>query len=381
MTAGPRVAVTRLTLTRFRSYESLRLEVPPRSVVVTGPNGAGKTNLLEAISLLAPGRGLRGTRLAELERRGPPSVPDRDDPTGWAVAAELATASGVREVATGTADSGGERRQVRIDGRAVRPAALAAAVTLCWLTPAMDRLFIEGASGRRRFLDRCVFGFDPEHATRVGRYEQALRERTRLLRDGRGDDAWLSGLETILATTGVAIAAARRDLVERLSAAWAAAAGAFPVGELAVTGTVEDRLPGHAALEVEDELRRALAAGRAREAAGAPAPGPHRSDLEVRFRSAHRVMPAAMCSTGEQKALLIGLVLANAALLADDRGAAPVLLLDEVAAHLDPTRRAALYARLAALGGQAWLTGTDPELFRAIGDDATHLTLVAGRLA
>src|SRR5690349_13092684 len=261
------LAVTRLTLTQFRGYDTARLTADRRPVVLVGPNGAGKTNLLEAVSFLAPGRGLRRARLAEVERIGAPPG------SGWAVAAEVETHLGPVQIGTGREGggpgdgAGSERRVVRIDGQPARgQMALADHVALVWLTPQMDRLFSEGAGGRRRFLDRLVFGFDPAHAGRLSRYEHTLRERARLLRDGRGDAAWLGALEDVMATTGVAVAAARRDMVERLRLACTHAVGPFPRADLAVDGTVEGWLADRPALEAEETLRRRLADGRRQDA-------------------------------------------------------------------------------------------------------------------
>ena len=370
MPAAEALAVTRLTLTRFRGYELARLEPDRRPVALIGPNGAGKTNLLEAVSFLAPGRGLRGAKLAEVERIGSPPG------SGWAVAATLRTPRGSVDIGTGreatpaNTPPGADRRVVRIDDHPVKgQTALAEHVAIVWLTPQMDRLFLEGSSGRRRFLDRLVFGFDPAHAGRLSRYEHTLRERARLLRDGRFDDGWLSGLEDQMVTTGIAVAAARRDVVQRLRSACARAVGPFPGADLAVEGTVETWLNDGPALAAEDALRASLRASRRTDAeSGGAAVGPHKSDLSVRHHA--KDMPAALCSTGEQKALLIAIVLANARLLAAERGAAPLLLLDEVAAHLDADRREALFGEILALGSQAWMTGTDAAVFAPLGDDA-----------
>jgi len=362
-------------------------------VVLTGPNGAGKTNLLEAISLLAPGRGLRRALLGALDRRPRAEAPAAPGP--WAVAAGIRRPEGDIEIGTGRdpaapPDAPRPRRLVKIDGGLVRgQAALAAQLTLSWLTPQMDRLFLDGSSERRRFLDRLVYGFDPEHAARLAAYEHALRERARLLRgDGptRPDPAWLDALEEQLATRGIAIAAARLALVERLGQAATATVGPFPTPALALVGAVEDWLAAGPALAAEDRLREALAAARRADGdSGTTAVGPHRSDLKVADRMSG--MPAAECSTGEQKALLIALVLAHARLQAAERGAPPVLLLDEIAAHLDSARRAALFAELLGLGGQSWLTGTDEGLFAGIAEraqcfrvrDARILPAEAGR--
>jgi DNA replication and repair protein RecF len=375
---SPRLAVRRLTLTDFRCYGSARLEADGRPVVLTGPNGAGKTNLLEAISFLAPGRGLRRARLEDATRiaAGEGAAPvDRR----WAVAARLDTPHG--EVAIGTgidpaAPPGTMRRAVRIDGRPAHGQTdLAEHVVMVWLTPQMDRLFIEGAGNRRRFFDRLVFGFHAGHAGALASYEQAMRERSRLLKDHRFDDAWLSALEDTMASSGVTAAAARREVAGRLaSAAAAAPEGAFPKAELAMAGLVEGWLAEGPALAAEEALRGKLRANRrADAAAGAATEGPHRSDLLVRH--AGKGLPAGQCSTGEQKALLIGIVLANARLIAADFGAAPLMLLDEVAAHLDAHRRGALFEAILALEAQAWLTGTDAHLFAEFGERARHFTV------
>ncbi len=381
LSAGPvprRLAVRRLSLTRFRNYAAATVEIDGPAVVLAGPNGAGKTNLLEAVSFLAPGRGLRRARLSEVDR-AVPGEPAPSPATAWAVAARVDGKLG--EVAIGTGrdpESEGERRLVRIDGvPAKSQAALGDHVTVSWLTPAMDRLFLEGASGRRRFLDRLVFAFDPEHSTRVNGYEHAWRERNRLIKDGVRDAAWYAALEETLAATGVAVAAARAALVARLNRVCAETEAPFPAAALRLEGTVDRWLEEAPALDVEERLRATLAAGRR---PGSPeAEGPHRSDLAVRH--VPKDMPAERCSTGEQKALLVGIVLAHARLQAVDEGAAPILLLDEVAAHLDDRRRAALFEAVLALGGQAWLTGTDQGVFAPIADRAQILEVTDGRLA
>ncbi|HUZ71368.1 MAG TPA: DNA replication/repair protein RecF [Stellaceae bacterium] len=361
-------ALTRLHLTDFRGYAAARLEVESRPVVLTGPNGAGKTNLLEAISFLAPGRGLRRARLAEIDRRVPPAKPTDRPPGAWAVGARLLGPRGAVQVGTGrdAASPGGERRLVRIDGvRAKSQAALAEHAHITWLTPQMDRLFGDGSGERRRFLDRLVLGFDAAHAARVAAYERAMRERARLLRDGPADPAWLGALEATMAAEGIAIAAARHELTLRLDAECAAAPGPFPQARLRLAGEVEDWLAAMPALAAEDTLRRRLAAGRRADAeSGITLTGPHRADLAVHHVASG--MAAASCSTGEQKALLIAILLAHARLRTRMSGAPPILLLDEVAAHLDPTRRAALFDALTALETQAWLTGTEPQLFAGL---------------
>jgi len=358
-------AITRLALTDFRGYAAPRLDFAARPVVLTGPNGAGKTNLLEAISFLAPGRGLRRAKLGEIDRRVPPARPTANSPGLWAVAATVLGARGEVKIGTGREASGetGDRRAVLIDGAPAKSqGALAEHLSVIWLTPQMDRLFLEGASARRRFLDRLVYGFDPGHAHRVGAYEQALRERARLLADGGADPAWLAALEARISENGIAMIAARRDTVARLDAACAETVGAFPAARLDLTGETESWLDTMPALAAEDLFaRRLMAARRADAASGTTTIGPHRADLAVRHGATH--MPASDCSTGEQKALLIAIVLAFARLMARKRGDSPLLLLDEVAAHLDSMRRATLFAEIECLGAQIWLTGTDAGLF------------------
>jgi len=348
------MAVTRLRLTDFRSYGSFRFDGDSRPVVLTGPNGAGKTNLLEAVSYLAPGRGLRGARLSDIDRRYGKG--------GWAVAATVQTQEGSVDIGTGR-DAGNNRRTVRISNNpAQSQAALAEFVSVVWLTPQMDRLFTDGASARRRFLDRLAYGFDPSHASRVNAYDHAMRERSRLLKAGRRDSAWLSALENAMAEHGVAVAAARLSLCEHLSEISVASDGPFPRARIAAAGVLEDDLRKGPALAAEDRLRAVLAGNRGLDGeSGRTTEGAHRSDLAV----AHigKDMPAELCSTGEQKALLIAIVLAHARLLARHNGVIPLLLLDEVAAHLDVERRHALFADILEQGAQAWLTGTDATLF------------------
>jgi DNA replication and repair protein RecF len=381
--------LSRLALSNFRCYARAEVEADGRPVVLVGPNGAGKTNLLEAISYLAPGRGLRRAKLSEADRRPAPGARARPgaggSPEAWAVAATVMTPHGPRELGTGRDPARGpaggpdascdrdrprERRLVKIDGAPARSQQdLGEIVAMVWLSPRMDGLFRDSASAQRRFLDRLVYGFDPAHAARVAAYEQGLRERARLLKAGGADNAWLGALEESMARNGVAIAAARRDTVARLAQACTAGIGPFPVAGLGLAGEVEAALESRAALAVEDEMRARLAAARARDtAAGGAAVGPHRGDLIVSHLE--RDLPAGLCSTGEQKALLISIVLAHARLLALHRGAAPLLLLDEVAAHLDEVRRRALFGEILELGAQAWLTGTDAAVFAALGERA-----------
>ncbi|TAL00144.1 MAG: DNA replication/repair protein RecF [Rhodospirillaceae bacterium] len=389
MQAG--VGVTRLTLTAFRSYSRLRLDLDQRPVVLTGANGAGKTNLLEALSFLAPGRGLRSARLATVGQTafGPALVdqsakPDLRVPQPWAVAATLATNQGPVELASGLDPAKPEKRLVRIDGMPAKgAAALGRQLGVIWLTPAMDRLFLDSPAGRRRFLDRLVMTFDPDHAGRAAAYDRATRQRARLLRDRASDPIWYDALEDTMARYGVAMAAARRDLVNRLNTELARAAGSFPVASLALIGVVDRWLTEMPAVDVEDALRAALRDERRLTPGDVAAAGPHRSDL-----AATMVAPghpshgqaAALCSTGEQKALLISILLATARLQKAKRNHAPLLLLDEVAAHLDAERRAALFAEIRDLGAQAWMTGTDAALFDGFGGDAQFFTVDNARL-
>lgn len=378
-TRPARVGVTRLTLTDFRSYGYLRLDADTRPVVICGRNGAGKTNLLEALSFLAPGRGLRGARLSEIGRNAALT----DTQVSWGVAAQLATPDGPVDLGTGLAAGAGERRTVRINGQPAKGAgALAAHLGLMWLTPAMDRLFLEGPAGRRKFLDRLVTAFDADHAGRMAAYDHAYRQRLRLLKTGTGDAAWFAALEDTMARHGVALAAGRSDLVERLNRALATrGASPFPAAALALVGAVDAWLAEMPAVDVEDALRRSLWDER-RGIAGAGA-GPHRSDLGVAMvvpGHASHGQPAALCSTGEQKALLIAILFAAARLQRARRGTAPVLLLDEVAAHLDKDRRAALFAEILALGSQAWMTGTDLGVFAGLGENAQFLAAENGDL-
>lgn len=373
-----RVGITRLTLTDFRSYGYLRLDTDTRPVVICGRNGAGKTNLLEALSFLAPGRGLRGARLSEIGR----NASRCQVPVSWGVAAQLATPDGPVDLGTGLAAGASERRTVKINGQPAKGAgALAAHLGLVWLTPAMDRLFLEGPAGRRKFLDRLVTAFDADHAGRMAAYDHAYRQRLRLLKTGAGDPAWFAALEDTMARHGVALAAGRSDLTDRLNRELAASRGPFPAAVLALVGAVDGWLAEMPAVDVEDALRRSLWDER-RGIAGAGA-GPHRSDLGVAMQApghpSHE-QPAALCSTGEQKALLIAILFAAARLQRAKRGAPPVLLLDEIAAHLDKDRRAALFAEILGLGAQAWMTGTDLGVFAGLAENAQFLSAENGDL-
>ena len=367
-------------LTNFRSYASATIDTNGRPVVLSGPNGAGKTNLLDAISLLSPGRGLRGAKLSEHVRKGP-AAPDA---ALWAVAATIARGEETYEIGTGLVPiaSGGERRTVRMNGAPAQSSAdLASVVQMLWLTPAMDRLFIEGASGRRRFLDRLVLGFDASHARTSVRYETAMRERARLLKFGPRDPSWLDGLESEMSETGIAIAAARATTVECLNAALSVrrSAGSFPCAQLSLTGEVDAWLLDCSLPEAEQRLRARLAALRTRDAeSGRTGAGPHQSDLSARHTE--KRAEARDCSTGEQKSLLISIVLADAWELARrNDGLCPVLLLDEVAAHLDAKRRSALFEEILSIGAQTWMTGTDVSLFSDLAGNAELFAVDEGR--
>ncbi|MDA1097487.1 MAG: DNA replication/repair protein RecF [Proteobacteria bacterium] len=374
-------AVRRLRLSNFRNYGSLALDLSAQVVVLSGANGAGKTNLLEALSFLSPGRGLRRARLGEVLRK---SASDADEAVtggeGWAVAATVQGPGGLIRLGSSlaTTERGAARRVARRDGQAMAPASLAQVIGVQWLTPQMDRLFLEGPSSRRRFLDRLVLGLDPEHGRRVGAYERSLRERATLLRSAAGDPTWLAALEARMAADGVAVAAARREAVARLQRLLSATSGYFPRPGLAIEGQIEGWLEDHPAVEVESRFAELLQRSRQRDARrGSTSVGPHRSDLAVRHLG--KDMPAAQCSTGEQKALLIAVMLANAKAEADRRGAAPILLLDEITAHLDGERRAALFEEILALGGQAWLSGTDRDLFAPLFGQAQFVAVDSGR--
>ncbi|MFN4176971.1 DNA replication/repair protein RecF [Phenylobacterium sp.] len=359
-----RTALTRLSLTDFRSYATAELALDGRPVWLAGPNGAGKTNLLEAVSFLIPGRGLRGSSIAEVGRRLPGEAQGR----AWAAAATLLSGDDEIRLGTGVEQAGASRRVVRVDGEPVPPGRLAEHVRQVWLTPAQDRLFLEGAGDRRRFLDRLVFAAEPGHAAHVQAYEKAMRERMRLLTEGPADAAWLDALEARLAESGALMAEARARTVAVLAAEIATRGERpFPQAKLTLTGEWAQMAAGGAELaDIEGKLAGALRAARDRDAAaGRALTGPHRGDLSVVHAEKDR--PAAECSTGEQKALILNLVLAQAARLARIAAApSPILLLDEVAAHLDRTRRAALFDEIEALGLQAFLTGTDEHLFEAL---------------
>lgn len=352
----PGLYLSRLTLSHYRSHKGVALELDARPVALFGRNGAGKTNILEAVSMLSPGRGLRRAAAQDMARR-PESL-------GWKITGHLHSLHQVHEVEIWSAE--GAARQVKIDGKAAAQVALGRIARVLWLIPSMDRLWIEGADGRRRFLDRMTMSFDPAHAEVSLAYEKAMRERNRLLKDQVRDGHWYVALERQMAEAGVAIHRNRLAALEALAGAQEEAETAFPAAELELTMTEGD-MP-----ETEPDFREALHESRFRDlASGRTLVGPHRADLHGVY--AAKGVPAKDCSTGEQKALLISLILANARALTADFGAPPLLLLDEVAAHLDAARRAALYDEVCALGAQAWMTGTEASLFEDLGERAQRI--------
>jgi len=363
--------ISKLTLTNFRSYAGLAVPLSPGAVVLTGENGAGKTTLLEAISFLSPGRGLRRAAYADVAREGS---------EGFAVHAVLVGEDGETEIGTGTlgGEAGPEQqRKVRINGAPSRSAdQLLEWLRVVWLTPAMDGLFTGSAGERRRFLDRMVLAVEHNHGRRVNDYEKAMRGRNRLLAEGSRDRAWLDAIEREMAESGVAIAAARAETMRLLSTIIAATAtdGPFPGAVIALSGMLESSVQSVAAVDLEENFRRTLAVNRNRDrAAGRTLDGPHRTDMIVRH--APKDMPAELCSTGEQKALLVGIVIAHARLCAGISGTSPVILLDEIAAHLDAGRRAALFDILEEVGAQVFMTGTEPALFASLVGRAQFLTV------
>ena len=370
--------VVRLMLTDFRNYEHLSLDTDSRPVVLTGANGAGKTNILEALSFLTAGRGIRSAKLSDVGRRNP----EETDGRPWAVAAEVETPVGSVRLGSGIDGTSPDRRVVHIDGKPVKgAAALAPFLGAVWLTPAMDRLFNDMPSERRRFLDRLVSVLDPDHVSRVAAYGQANRRRARLFRDGVTDAAWFEALEDTLARYGVAIAAARRDAIARLNGVLAEEDGLFPAAQLGLDGLIDEWLDSMAAVDAEEALRRRLKESRgAWSGDGEPpaAQGPNLSDFTVVMASNGRI--AAACSTGEQKALLVSIVLAHVRVQTERCGQPPLLLLDEVAAHLDRDRRHYLFERVTMSGAQAWLTGTDVAVFAEFGNAVQLFSVADGQV-
>jgi len=370
------LVIETLALSHFRSHRATRLAFDGRPVAITGPNGAGKTNVLEALSLFTPGRGLRRAELSECARAGGAG--------GFSVSVALRDENGEIRLGTGFEPdgAGGGARKFRIDGAPVgSPRDFAERLRIVWMTPSMDGLFAGSAGERRRFLDRLVLTVDPAHGARVNALERALRNRNRLL-EGDSERAWLDAAEREVAEIGVAVTAARLETVSRLAALVESErddSSPFPWAEFALGGEVEALVAAHSALQAEDRYRALLASGRARDAAaGRTLVGPQASDLVVRHGP--KKIEARACSTGEQKALLTGLVLAHARLVAAVTGMTPLVLLDEIAAHFDPVRRRALYEELARLGGQAWLTGADPAAFADLAGRAQVLRVTPGRI-
>jgi DNA replication and repair protein RecF len=376
--------IRRLAITDFRNYGRLDLELDDRPVVLFGSNGAGKTNILEAISLLGPGRGLRGATLAEVGRR----LPEEAEGRAWAASASLMDSMGDETrigIGLERTETGGFRRVAQRDGRPAGPQELAERVRLVWLTPAMDRVFAESAGERRKFFDRLVMAHAPQHGAVAAAYERAMKARQKLLDEDRRDRAWLDALEAEMAAHGVALAAARLEVLSRLQAAIDARGdGPFPQADLALEGALEAALAaGKPAAEVEDSFAAILAEMRARDAGvGRALDGPHRSDVKARHRAKN--MPAEQCSTGEQKAILVAVTLANCRALGPagsslNGPANPLLLLDEAGAHFDDKRRAALYTELSLLPGQAWLTGADRSLFESFAGAAQFIEVSDGK--
>lgn len=351
-----KVFVSSLVLSHFRSHRRATLALDGRPVALFGPNGAGKTNLMEAVSLLSPGRGLR--------RAGAEEIIRRPEAIGWKVTAEVAGPGLGHEIALMAEP--GQPRATLIDGKSAPQVALAKLLRIVWLVPSQDRLWSEGAEGRRRFLDRITLSFLPDHAEAVLAYEKAMRERNRLLRDAARDPAWYRALEAQMAEAAVRIVTGRADALARISAAQDGATTAFPAADLGIEVEVS--------CDSVEEFTQAFAESRPRDlAAGRTLIGPHRADMSAIYRD--KGVPAKQCSTGEQKALLISLILSNARALRAETGTAPLVLLDEVAAHLDAGRRAALFDEICALEAQAWMTGTGPELFAELNDRAQHFEI------
>ncbi|MCD6035458.1 MAG: recombinase RecF [Rickettsiales bacterium] len=370
------LSVASLTLTAFRSYPFLELATEPSPVILTGPNGAGKTNVLEALSFLSPGRGLRKAVLTEIDH----ALPGNQAAASWGVAATVRTSNGERKIGTGRDPASPQsKRIVRLDGETLKGQdALGSYVTVVWLTPQMDGLFLDAASARRKFLDRLVYHFDPEHAKRVNSYEYAMRERARLLQYG-GDRMWLGTLEHTMAEQAIAIAIARRETVFMIQQMIDAATTPFPKADLQIEGEVEWACGEQPALQVEEGLKAKLHALRESDRqSGRTGAGTHRSDFVVIHRD--KQMLASQCSTGEQKALLLSILLAEVRARSQWRNSVPIMLLDEVVAHLDEARRASLFDEILNLGAQCWMTGTDKSLFDAVSGRAQYLNVQEGNI-
>jgi DNA replication and repair protein RecF len=379
MTTMTASRIRRLSLSHFRNYRAASFQTRGDMVVLVGPNGAGKTNCLEAISFLSPGRGLRRARLED--------VADNQGDGSWAVSAEVEGALGLATLGTGidagAAEAAATSRRCRIDREAVgSAAAFGDHLRMVWLTPSMDGLFLGPALDRRRFFDRLVLAIDSEHSARVSALERSLRSRNRLLEVRNYDDHWCDAIERETAELAAAVAAARSQTAAKLSAMLRArgAQSSFPSAEIMLDGWMENALMSEAAIAIEDRYRQILRESRARDAiAGRTLDGPHLTDLQVVY--APKNMPARDASTGEQKALLIGLVLAHASLVAEMTGITPLLLLDEVVAHLDPGRRVALFDELSKLGAQVWMTGADPASFDGVGTSSEIFEVQSGEIS
>jgi DNA replication and repair protein RecF len=365
------LSVSSISLHHFRNYESLRVESNGQPVVLYGRNGAGKTNILEALSLLTPGRGLRKAKLSEIDRI--------QQKTPWVISASVTGAQGSAQIGTGRVEEEGvDKRLVKIDGKPLPHTHLSKYLAMLWLTPQMEQLFLEGASAGRKFLDRLVYNFDPEHATRINAYDYAMRERNKLLEIGSTDKSWLGSLEETMAGRAVEVADARLATVHSLNNTIIASKLSFPKARLNIEGFAETRLQsGVLHGETKTDFQRMLAEGRGRDAAaGRTLAGAHRSELKVLHLEKH--MPAEGCSTGEQKALLLSIVLSQARATANQKGIVPVLLFDEVAAHLDPIRRLELFEEICQIGAQTWMTGTDANLFLDMKGKATFFQVDNG---
>lgn len=369
-----RIHVQTLSLSNFRNYSYARMQVDAGPVVILGANGAGKTNILEAISLLTPGRGLRRSKI--------PDMDNVNNNAPWAISAEISGITSEAHIGTGRdneKEPGTDKRIVKIDGKIARTQTeLGKIFSVLWLTPQMDNLFIEGNSERRKFIDRLVFSFDSDHATRINAYEQVMRERNRLLQMERSDPHWLGALEQKMAEHGIAITVARNNTIEHLNNAMLLAGHGFPKAHITLLGAIEDILAQGSALAAEEHFRELLRNSRKQDASiGRCLSGVHRTQIEVLHTAKN--MPAELCSTGEQKALLISVILAQARAGSLWHGSIPALLLDEVATHLDITRRNALFAELADIGAQSWLTGTDRNVFDGV--DAQFFTVNNGDIS
>ena len=383
--ASKRSWLSRLKLDHFRNYQQADLAIHAGQLVILGDNGAGKTNLLEAVSLLAPGRGMRRAKTEHLAYRASGfdtscDIADNDDADrlDWAVAATLENEDGNVQIGTGVPPSAKQRNRImRLEGMTVSQADLGSHLTVSWLTPQMDGIFLDSPAARRRFLDRLVIAFDPAHIGRMSRYEKALRQRAHLLTEQRGDDSWFSALESVLAETAVAVTAARQSLIKALNQEAARGWFGFPGAELLLGGDTENWLSDMPALAVEDQLM--LAARTARLNGDLAMPGPHASEFQALHLASQ--VPANRASTGQQKAMLIAVILAHARLQDRRLGRVPVMLFDDVAAHLDAKRRGALFDAVQSLGGQCWYSGTDEGQFKELLKTAQFVKILPAKIA